>query len=445
MSKKNKIILLGEVLFIGLFAKGLSLLSKILMTRELGLEAMSIFSLVNPLILLLLTLSSLSLQSSIASSIAKKPEKRKTILLNAIIITLVVSSVLITLLGVFSYPISRYLLKNINTLPCVLASIFVIPLTSISSIIKGYFLGIGELKLTSFSQVFEECGRLLFILVILWILPNTDTNFKASFAVFSLCVGEVFQTLYMVIFYRNSKFNKIKVFLNLSKSKENYYGEILKTSIPMTLSRLVGSLTYFIEPIIFTSLMMKSNANIDQITIEYGILNSYALPLLLMPGFISVTLSNLLIPTLGQFIRKNDYSSMKKYILKIVSLCFGIGLVISLTFFLFSSQISSLIYGQPYGAEIIRKYSLFFIIYYVETPLITCLAVFSMSKEAFKSTVVSSIARIILMVILIGKYQIDGLCMAIIISTYIDVFMNFVYLILFFVRKNKSTILFKKH
>ena len=71
MNKKNQFVLLIEVLLIAMFAKLLSLSTKIIMTRELGVEAMSLFSLVNPLILLLLTLSSLSLQNSIGSIIAK--------------------------------------------------------------------------------------------------------------------------------------------------------------------------------------------------------------------------------------------------------------------------------------------------------------------------------------------------------------------------------------
>lgn len=444
MNKKNRIVLLSEVLFIGLMAKCLSLLTKILMTRELGLEAMSIFSLVNPLILLLLTLSSLSLQNAIGSAIAKKPEKRKIILLNALAITIIVSSVLVTLLGVFSYPISKYLLKNINTLPCVIASIFVIPLTSISSIIKGYFLGINELKLTSFSQIFEECGRLLFIIIMMSLFSSLDTNLKASIAVFSLCVGEVFQILYMVLFYKNTNFSKIKEVIKKKKNQENYYQEILRTSIPMTLSRLVGSLTYFVEPIIFTSLMLKTSQNINDITISYGILNSYALPLLLMPGFISVTLSNLLIPTLGKYIRSQNYTTIKKYILKIISICFIIGLSISLIFFFFSTPISTLIYGKPYGDNLIKKYSLFFVIYYIETPIITCLTLFNMSKEAFKSTVISSILRIVLMILLVEKMKIDGLCIAIIASTYIDVLLNSYYLITYLFRNNKSTINLQK-
>jgi len=440
MSKKVQFILLSEVLLIGLFAKCMSLVTKIIMTRELGLEAMSLFSLVNPLILLLLTLSSLSLQNAIGSSIARRPERRKTILLNALFITVVLSLILILLLAIFAYPISRYLLKNTATLPAVFAAVFVIPLTSVSSIIKGYFLGIGEMKLTSGSQVFEECGRLLFLIVILSFFGDADPSIKASVAVFSLCVGEVFQIVYMLLFYRNMSFGKVAAFLKNHDKKDDDYGSILKISIPLTLSRLVGSLTYFVEPIIFTALMSRKMLSVEEITIQYGILNSYVLPLLLMPGFISVTLSNLIIPHLGRLIRNQNDRAAKKYIFRVLLLCFFIGAAISSVYFFFSDPLTRLVYGQPYGSDLVRKYAFFFIVYYVESPIVTCLSLFNLSRCALISTIVSSIGRIVLMVLLIGPLGIDGLCIAIVASTYIDVAMNLFFLFRFFVRYQKNPV-----
>ena len=50
MKKKNQTFYLLNVLLLGVRAKFISLLSKILMNRELGVEAMGFFSLVNPLV-----------------------------------------------------------------------------------------------------------------------------------------------------------------------------------------------------------------------------------------------------------------------------------------------------------------------------------------------------------------------------------------------------------
>lgn len=440
MKKKNQIFLALLILCVGLCAKGMSLITKIIMTREVGLESISIFSLVNPLILLLLTLSSLSLPNAIGSIISKKPEKRKQILITALIICSIISISLMILLLFFSNFIASNLLHNSDTIPCILASIFVIPLTSFSSIIKGYFLGIGEIKLTSFSQIFEECGRFLFLIIILFFFPNLDYGLRASICVFSLCVGEVFQIIYLLLFYKNFKLKKISnIFQKITKN-DLYFTDILKISLPLTLSRLIGSLTYFIEPIIFTSLMLKNNVTIEETTIIYGTLNQYVMPLLLMPGFISVSLSNLLIPNMGRYIRNNNIKKAKNYFYKICLSCLIIGTFISLVYFIFSEQIVSIVYGSNIGSDLVKQLSFCFIIYYIETPIITCMSIFNLSFDSFKSTLISSICRIIIMVLLIEKYQIYGLAFATIVSTYIDVLLNIIFLIRFFFRKKKETI-----
>lgn len=444
MNKKNQFIIMLQVIIIGGFAKIMSLLTKIIMTRELGLEAMSLFSLVNPLILLLLTLSSLSLQNAIGSLISKNPEKKIHILKNALIITIAISIFLMISLLLLSKFISNCLFNNSNIYPSIIASIFIIPLTSISSIIKGYFLGIGELKLSSFSQIFEECGRLLFLIIILTLLTNLDPSIKSSIAIFSLCVGEVFQITYLLVFYKNTNISKFKRFFKIKTISENYYSDILKISIPMTLSRLVGSLTYFLEPIIFTMIMGTLGFDNATIAIHYGILNSYALPLLLLPGFISLTLSNLLIPNLGKNIRLNNYKACYKYLIKITFICLFIGIFISIFFYFTSDYLTTLIYGQNYGSDIIKKYTFYFIIYYIETPLITAMTIFNLNKKAFSSTVISSIFRILFMFYFIPMYKIDGLCISIIVSTYIDVFLNLIHIMIFFKRNNIVPIFFNK-
>ena len=155
MKKKNQTFYLLNVLLLGLRAKFISLLSKILMNRELGVEAMGLFSLVNPLVVLLISLSNLSLPNAIATLISKNPKKDKVILISAFSIFIVLSLSLMTLTVFLDQFISVNILKNKDVIYCIRASLLMIPLTSLSAIIKGYFLGKGEISLTSSSQTYE--------------------------------------------------------------------------------------------------------------------------------------------------------------------------------------------------------------------------------------------------------------------------------------------------
>ena len=61
MRKKYKVNSFISIMFSSSIAKMFSLLSKIALTNVLGLKVMSIFGLINPLLLLVITISSFSL------------------------------------------------------------------------------------------------------------------------------------------------------------------------------------------------------------------------------------------------------------------------------------------------------------------------------------------------------------------------------------------------
>ena len=311
-----------------------------------------------------------------------------------------------------------------------------IPLTSLSAIIKGYFLGKGEISLTSSSQTYEEAGRLLFILIIVILYRDVSTPVKASFAIYSLAFGEIFQISYMVLF---SSINKRNILLEFKRNYIDSKQEIkplLNISIPLTLSRLVGSITYFLEPIIFTSVMLKNNYSITQITVDYGILSSYVMPLLLMPSFISVSLSNYLIPNMGELIRKKKDKDAIKLCSKISFICLFIGFIISIFFFIFSDILLSFLYDNTDGSLLIKTLCFPFIIFYIETPIIALLNIYELSKKSFVSTVISSIVRIVFLFPLVNKFGIFGVSFATLISVFVDISLNLIFIFFFFKRNN---------
>ena len=436
MSKKNQSLYLLNVLFLGTRAKIISLLSKIIMNRELGVEAMGLFSLVNPLIVLLISLSNLSLPSAIATLISKYPKKDKKILIASFSIFLVLSLTLMIITFFMDNFIASSILKNPNAIHCIRASLLMIPLTGLSAIIKGYYLGKGDIELTSSSQTYEEAGRLLFIIIVVSIFSNSTSPLKASFAVYSLAFGEIFQIGYMLLFSSTNKKNIIPSFIrNIKESKEEIK-PILGISIPLSLSRLVGSITYFFEPIIFTNVMLQNGFTSEYLTYDYGILSSYVMPILFMPSFISVALGNYLLPNMGRLISKHKENESIKLLLKIIITCSVLGFIISLLLFIFGEKILIMLYGKSLGYEYLKVLCFPFIIYYIETPIISALNIFELSKNSLASTIISSLVRVILLFPLVSYFGVLGISFATLISVIVDVSLNVIFLFRFFKRNN---------
>lgn len=86
--------------------------------------------------------------------------------------------------------------------------------------------------------------------------------------------------------------------------KKEHYDQVLQISIPMTSSRFIGSFTSFLEPLLMLALIKES---MHAAMIEaYGIINGYLLPLLTMPSFLTITLSNMLLPAFTYRLYRHD-------------------------------------------------------------------------------------------------------------------------------------------
>ncbi len=420
---------ISSMLLCSSIAKGFSLLSKIALTALVGIKAMSIYSLANPLLVLVITLSSFSLPSVLSYLIAKKPYKSKKYVLSSLFLVILIGLILGIILYAFAPIISKNLLHNEKSEMTIKAICIFIPFICISSTIKGYFLGNREVLLATSSQLFEEGSRLIFIYLILEFFLTTNDGYNASLVIITMAIGEFFQSIYLVIFCNNKYYkNYKKIFTFKDIEFKNTSKEMLKIATPMTLSRLIGSFTYFLEPIIITSILTNMHFNIDEITLQYASLNTYVMPLLLLPGFFSTTLSNYLLPNLSYEIGKNNYQKGKRLFIKITTLCSIIGLIFSFIFLFFGEFILKTLYHTTLGTNYIKILALPFFIYYLETPFIATMNALGLNIKALISTILSSVIRILILIIFTSTFKVFTLCIATLISCLISLIFNGFYI-----------------
>ncbi len=442
MKKKSLLKSYVTIFTSSFLAKFFSLLSKIALTSILGLEAMTLFGFINPLLILVITLSSFSLPNVLAFFIAKHPEHSKNYFFHAMIFISLTSLILMIILFTCAESISLNFFHNKDLILCIRSLGFLCPLISISSLIKGYFFGKKEVAFTTSSSVIEEGIRLIFNLFFIELLINESNSFNAMLLVVSLCVGEIAQTLYLLCFadkkYRKrySELRKFKLYDCKKTSKE-----ILNVSFFMTLSRFISSITYLLEPIIVTKLLLIENYNIESITFEYGMLTSYVMPLLLMPGFFSLGISNYLLPNLTSAIHHKNYKKTKSLLITSLSLSFIIGLFFSIFFLFFGGNVLEFLYHTNKGNYMIKILAIPFVIYYIETPLIAAINAFSLSQKSLISTIISSIIRIISLIILLPVCSFYAVCISTLLSCFIDVGLNIFFLTKAFIAYKKETVI----
>ena len=136
-------------------------------------------------------------------------------------------------------------------------------------------------------------------------------------------------------------------------------------SIPSTTSKVIGSFSYFLEPIILTNILLFAGYDRIYIIHEYGIINAYAMSILLMPQFLTQNMSTSLIPELSKHYSLGNKKLCIKRIKQIVIFSLLIGLISTIVIFIFPKFILKIIYNTSEGIEYIRLLSPFIILYYI--------------------------------------------------------------------------------
>ena len=195
------------VILLGLIAKLLSMIVKIYTTRNYGLEFMSIYSIVNPLMMFIIVMVQFSLPFSISKLVAKHKNKRKDILLSAYVISLTISLLVMILLIIFAKDLSIILFKNLETKHSIMAIGVYAPLVTLTSIYKGYLIGNNKIEITSISQIFEEIARLIFIYLTSSYFINKNVSYGSMGIIIGMWIGEIFQMTSLIFLNYKNKIN----------------------------------------------------------------------------------------------------------------------------------------------------------------------------------------------------------------------------------------------
>jgi len=421
--KRNKFLESTIILLIGGFVtKCLGFVIRIIYTRMVGSEAISLYTIVTPTYSLLLTIATLSLPIAISKLIAEEKNSSKKILVSSSVITLFLNiAVIITILLTSDF-IAINLLKEPRAKYLLIAMSLTFPFVSLSSIIKGYFYGKQKMMPHTVSNVIEQIVRLVLIMLV---IPNLLQK-GIVYAVIGLILLSIASETASIITFLcflpkkfNIKANEIKPDLGTIKN-------ILNISLPTVSSRLIGNIGFFFEPIILTNLLLLTGYSSDYILTEYGAYNAYSISLLTLPSFFIMAISSALIPEISKFYVNHDYKMVKKRYNQAIRISFFIGLLFSILIMICRNNLLEILYGTTTGSNYILVLAPLFVLFYLEGPLVSTLQAIGKANETMKITFIGVIIKLFVMSILslchIGMYS---LVIAEMINIIYVVFVNF--------------------
>ena len=389
--KKEILRSAAHLLLLSLLAKILSFFVRIACARMLSSEAMNYYTLTMPTTVFLITLAQMGLPNAVSKIVASRTNP--TPALKASLILALLNNLLLTLFFILAIPLfARFVLKQQVLIPVLRAVVPIIPLVSLSGLLKGYFMGCRQVVAPAACQISEEISRLLFLWIVFCFIPAHQPVAMAQAAVFSMSVGEMGSILHLLIAMKRKKRVLYHVSTLPSALHRSDFSELLNLSLPMTGSRLIGSLSNFLEPmclVLFAGPLLQ-----QQLIQTYSQLHGYVMPLLTLPSFATVALSNWLLPSFSWQLSRKCHDQARRLFFQIGAVSLLIGALSGMTLIFLAEPICQLLYHQTAMTAMLKSLALPFILYAIQPCLTSVLHAFGCSKEAMMDTLAGSVIRL---------------------------------------------------
>lgn len=393
--KKNKFLKSSIILIIGgTITKILGLLIKILLTRKIGTIGIGLYSMIMPSFMLMLSISGMGLSTALNVLIASNKYNNKNLITTALIISLSIDIIIFFVLFLFGNVITTHLLQDQRLYYPLLSISFVLPFISISNIFRTYYFSKERMLPHVISNILEDVIKLTIIYFgIDYFSHNIET--MLTFIILSNILCELSSITIFIFCFPKFKVTKKDISFNKKNIKD-----IFKIAIPTTLSRLVGSFTYFLEPIILTTILLKVGYSNNFIVTEYGIINGYVLPLIMLPSFFTNAISQALMPIVSKNFHNGNLQFAKKKIKQAIFLSILIGIFYSIICFIFGDELLYLLYKTNKGVNYIRFLIPIFLFYYLEAPLLSTLQALNKAKLQLRISIINFFIRTVILSIL---------------------------------------------
>ena len=256
------------------------------------------------------------------------------------------------------------------------------------------------------SNFAEQIVRLLFMILILPHILYKGLVFTTTSLILINVLSELVSSVVLIFFLPKSFKIERKDITPSFRSSKN----VLETSLPTTMTRIIGTISYFFEPIILTYILTRCGYTTKFIVTEYGIINGFVMPILLLPGFFTGAISSALLPVISREYSKNNISYTKKKLKQALFFSILIGLVSTIIIFLYPNFFLNFLYKTTKGSNYIKHISFIFILYYIEAPLASFLQATNNSSLMMYDNFIGILFKTIFLVLLsfipgIGLYS----------------------------------------
>lgn len=391
--------------FVIFLSKLFGFIYRIQFMRIAGEEAVGIYMTSYPAFVFFISVLQLGIPIAVAKIVAELHAKRRDGQLKSVMQTAIrwsiLSIIIFTPILYYFIPyLAGTLLHNEATKFTLYIALGAVPIVVFSGLFRGYLQGIAVISATAWSQMLEQVIRIVLITFLLPFFASPDNPAAtAGYAMAITAVGEFVSFIYLYVHYNLKKKRPRQ-----SDPKKAYPAmPLLRIAVPSAGSRLFGTFTWFLEPIVFLKALTVAGVTAAGATTLYGIISGVHIPLLLFPSFIPNALAIVLIPAVSDAVARNNHNLLNERIGISLRLSSLIGCYAATYFFLHGDELATRLFHLEENRGFMRILAPIFYFYYIQSPLHSILQAVDEARPAMMNSIYGGLGKLFIMFVLASQ------------------------------------------
>ena len=405
---KGAMILLAA----GIVNRILGFIPRIALPRIIGAEGVGLYQLGYPFLIVLITIVTGGIPLAVAKWVAEarslgNRETEKRIFRTAMGLTVSLALLFTAVSLLLARWITTHVLPDSRVYYTFLAMLPILLIAAVSSVLRGYFQGRQNMIPTALSQTGETMIRIVFVLFFAYKLLPYGLEWAAAGAMIGAVVGELFGLAILYWQYIRDKRREpphggmqpaAEPPAPSAAKEPSAMRKLLGLSIPVTGSRLVGSLSYLLESIFIARSLAAAGILTSVATAQYGALQGMIIPIILLPTALTYSLAVSLVPSLSEAAAKGDRSLIHKRLHQSMRLALVSGAPFAVVMYLFAEPICRILYHHAEIAPMLRMMAPIALFIYLQAPLQAALQALDKPGTALMNTFVGAAVKLALIV-----------------------------------------------
>lgn len=421
------------LLIAGFITRVLGFIYRIVLARSIGEEGVGLYMMAYPTFILVVTIMQLGLPVAISKNIAEAEARRdyaeiKKILVVSLATTISLSIIITPAIIMLAPILSTTLFTDPRTYYPLVAIAPAIPIIAVSSVLRGYFQGRQNMRPSAISQILEQLVRITLIAAMTKAFLPYGVEYAAAAAMAASVIGELVSLVYlMTTFKLKKRFPLRKNFFQFAHKGKRTFQNLMEIALPTMGSRMIGSVAWFFEPIVVVNSLAIAGVAAINATKQYGSLTGYAMPLLMLPSFVTFSLATSLVPAISEANTRNNYKLIEYRLQQALRLTFLTGGLAVIVLYVLADPLMQLMYGSTKGSYFIRLMAPFFLFYYYQGPLQAVLQALNLARAAMINSLIGAVIKTAVIFLLASQpsFGITGAALGIIVGFVIVTILHF--------------------